>query len=301
MYQELCYAYVIWKSCRFVAYFKRQGIGDFDVTANGIFYGSLTKGLCPDVRDHFNELKPFDMDDDDFEVTKNKLMYGLSKEMTNSKELARLNVEFHSSGHFNNYIFYRSLMRTAIYNLHHRIKKDPAPNLYNNLKKMDKKNYIAHFQQIHKNKNHLQNAINNMENDDIQETDMFQEDLIIKSIDKTELSTVTYDVYIVEARYYQKMDLIDTIWESLKQMAKKLELYTFDCNLVSFNGVDGIALTAVTVESDKNQHSGDIRSEFDKIIEELPLHLKCNDLKKIHQVTMHRAVRIQVGSFFFIS
>lgn len=62
----------------------------FHVQTNGIFYGSLKNGLDPNIKNHFEQLDPFTMDDEQFNVVKGHSMCNLSINMTNSVNLARL-------------------------------------------------------------------------------------------------------------------------------------------------------------------------------------------------------------------
>lgn len=228
----------------------------FHVQTNGIFYGSLKNGLDPNIKNHFEQLDPFTMDDEQFNVVKGHSMCNLSINMTNSVNLARLVQLFWCNSVWlylnsevcNTLVILRSLILTAVENIHCEGKVDPVPMEYDTLRKMTRNGYIEHFEILHHDEN-LSKIIDDMEKSDhLKCENKFDAEFIIESINPNELTTVILQFYKVERADDNRVRvLVDIIGSLLKPIRYEYGLYTAVCYTNNFGLTDGIVLETIFV------------------------------------------------------
>lgn len=91
-YQNLCLTNLRLLSRPFLALYDLFFPGDyrFFIKTNGVFFGSVVKGLNSSLKESFEQLDPFAMDDEQFQIVKDYAMRHLTIQMTNSMNLAKL-------------------------------------------------------------------------------------------------------------------------------------------------------------------------------------------------------------------
>lgn len=131
---------------------------------------------------------------------------------------------------YNIYVICRSLLATAINNIHHEKKVDPIPMQYETLRGITKDCYSQHFDSLHHGVD-LHKIYDDMEDNDYVEYEgKFKKELIINSINKNELCTVTLQFYKVPDDGSEEcVDILDIIEHKIEAFKTEWRLYTANC------------------------------------------------------------------------
>lgn len=200
-------------------------------------------------------------------------------------------------------VILRSLILTAVENIHCEGKVDPVPMEYDTLRKMTRNGYIEHFEILHHDEN-LSKIIDDMEKSDhLKCENKFDAEFIIKSINPNELTTVILQFYKVERADDNRVRaLVDIIGSLLKPVRYEYGLYTAVCYTNNFGLTDGIVLETIFVENKdvdaKKKRSKKIQETFKDVIQTQLLGILQNDLEPylwpVYFYMAARSISVQV-------
>lgn len=113
---------------------------------------------------------------------------------------------------------------------------------YDTLRKMTKDDYVNHYESLHQ-YTYLREKNENIEkSDSVNNTAEFDLEFLIKSINQSELGTVTLHFFKVDGT--DDTDVLENIMDDIKNdvfaARQELGLYTAKCYLKHFGNVEGI-------------------------------------------------------------